>query len=196
MAADGTFDIDRGQFGIQMEHGATVEINGGTVKAGWYAVLGQGNDTDASNLIVNGGELISVTDYCIYIPSNITAIFNDGIVDGGAGAICLNKGSAIINGGEFASRGTGNTGSWSDGTGNVPNAIFACNAKYAPISLTINGGEFDVHGDANTISVPSTGYAKTISLLAGTYNFDASAFVKEGYVCRDNHDGTWTVVRA
>lgn len=58
-ANDGQFAVS-----VQNEHAdATVIINGGHIKAGWYAVAGNGTDiTYNGNITVNGGILESVAD--------------------------------------------------------------------------------------------------------------------------------------
>ena len=56
---------------------ATVIINGGHIKAGWYAVAGNGQDsTFNGNITVNGGILESTADYAIYHPHTGTTTIN------------------------------------------------------------------------------------------------------------------------
>ena len=88
-------------------------MNGGQIKVGWYCIAGNGQDiAKTSTIIINGGKLISVSDYALYLPHNGITIINGGVVDGAAGAISLNRGSLTINGGSFSSDGTGDVGTW------------------------------------------------------------------------------------
>lgn len=49
---------DNGQFGVGVNEGSTINIKGGTIKAGWYAISGNGNDLNDQNVVnVSGGTL-------------------------------------------------------------------------------------------------------------------------------------------
>ena len=105
--------VNKGLFGIGIWEGATIVMNGGQIKVGWYCIAGNGQDiAKTSTIIINGGKLISVSDYALYLPHNGITIINGGVVDGAAGAISLNRGSLTINGGSFSSDGTGDVGTW------------------------------------------------------------------------------------
>ena len=107
---------NEGQFAVGLSDvtattDASVVINGGHIKAGWYAVAGNGNAIKANhNITINGGLLESVADYAIYAPQKGTTTVNDGIVYGTAGGVQLNRGDLIINGGVVTSKGVGDTG--------------------------------------------------------------------------------------
>ena len=194
--AKGEFDSNNGQFGVAIWEGATTTINGGTIKAGWYTIVGNGNDIYAtSNIIINGGKLISVCDYALYLPHNGVTKINDGIIDGAAGAISINRGSLIINGGSFSSDGTGETGDWGDGTGaNETNALINSNAGYGDVTITVNGGNYNVA--KLSVFAVGTKNNSNIAISSGTYNKYIDRWVVSGYSCVDNGDGTWTVKKA
>ena len=132
---------NQGQFGIGVYNNATVNIKGGTIKAGWYTVAGNGSDKGSNTTInVYGGELISVDDYAIYNPQNGTVNIYGGVVDGAAGGIQMNRGTLNVTGGTVASQGTGDTGNWGDGTGGTTNAAIHLNAKYGDVTAVIDSG--------------------------------------------------------
>ena len=192
-----TFDANNGQFGIGVQDGGNIIMNGGTIKAGWYAIAGSGSasNTGSSSIIINGGKLISVCDYAIYLPHAGTTEINGGVVDGAAGAICINRGSLVINGGTLSSNGTGDLGDWGDGTGAVGNkALIIVNAKYGDSSVVVNGGTYRAEKEIPIFDINSANKA-SITISAGTYNQNIGKWVTSAYDCVDNNDGTWTVVK-
>lgn len=114
---------DNGQFGIGAYDNSTVTINGGTVESGWYAIAGNGSGVQTTAITINGGTLVSTSDYAIYHPQFGTLTINDGaVVYGAAGAIAMKRGNLVVNGGTLTSKGIGDTGNWGDGTGNLGKA--------------------------------------------------------------------------
>lgn len=154
---DGTIDtamedpVNEGQFGVTvMGTGASVEINGGTIRAGWYAVSGNGSPgCGGTTITINSGELISTGDYAIYHPQVGTLRINGGTISGAAGAVSMNGGSLEVNNGTLQYTGDGNTGDWGDGTGGDGNAVFSFGAEYNPVNVVLNNGRF--------IAVPDDG---------------------------------------
>lgn len=154
---DGTIDtamedpVNEGQFGVTvMGTGASVEINGGTIRAGWYAVSGNGSQgCGGTTITINSGELISTGDYAIYHPQVGTLRINGGTISGAAGAVSMNGGSLEVNNGTLQYTGDGNTGDWGDGTGGDGNAVFSFGAEYNPVNVVLNNGRF--------IAVPDDG---------------------------------------
>ena len=187
--------VDKGLFGIGIWEGATAIINGGQIKVGWYCIAGNGNDfAKTSTIIINGGKLISVSDYALYLPHNGITTINGGVIDGAAGAISLNRGSLTINGGSFSSDGTGDVGTWGDGTGaNTNNALINSEAKYGDVAITVNGGNYNVQ--KLSVFAVGTNHNSSISITSGTYNKYIDKWVVTGYSCVDNGDGTWSVVK-
>lgn len=179
-----------GQFGISVQDGGEAVINGGTVKAGWYAVAGNGNvDGKADTKItINGGELISTTDYAIYHPQYGTLTINGGIVRGAAGAASFNRGTLIVRGGEITSEGTGDTGSWGDGTGNQKKAAINLNAAYGDVSMEIYGGVFTATGDETAMIISDAKHKVTGAIVGGTFSKvspEMEKYLKAGYEFKD-----------
>ena len=138
---------NNGHFGVGLQGNATVNIKGGTIKSGWYAVAGNGQDVSTTgNINISGGTLISTADYAIYHPQSGTTTITGGVVDGAAGGVVMQRGTLLVTGGSIASKGTGDTGSWGDGTGGLSNAAIYLNAGYGDVTATIDSGATLVAG--------------------------------------------------
>lgn len=198
-AASFTADnTNEGQFAVSVQNenaDATVIINGGCIKAGWYAIAGNGQDTKYNgNITVNGGILESTADYAIYHPHSGTTTINGGVVFGAAGGVSLNRGKLIVNNGIITSKGTGTTGDWGDGTGNQNAAAINVNAQYGLASVEIKGGKITAEKDAILLTNGKDG---TISVSGGTFSSEVPAeYCAEGYTPVKNADGTYGVVEA
>lgn len=195
-AASFTTDNDNdGQFAVSVQNenaDATVIINGGCIKAGWYAIAGNGQNIEYNgNITVNGGILESTADYAIYHPHSGTTTINGGVVFGAAGGVSLNRGKLIVNNGIITSKGTGTTGDWGDGTGNQNAAAINVNAQYGSTSVEIKGGKITAEKDAILLTNGKDG---TIKVSGGTFN---SAVMPEycaaGYIPVANDGGTYGV---
>ena len=184
-----------GQFAVSVQNenaDATVIINGGHIKAGWYAVAGNGTDiTYNGNITVNGGILESVADYAIYHPHTGTTTVNGGVIYGAAGGISLNRGKLIVNDGTITSKGTGTTGNWGDGTGNQQAAAINVNAKYETTAVEIKGGKITAEKDAILLTNGRNG---TVAVSGGSFSSEIKPeYCAEGFVPAANADGTYGV---
>ena len=187
-----TNNTNQGQFAVsvQNEHDdATVIINGGHIKAGWYAVAGNGQDVKFNgDITVNGGILESTADYAIYHPHTGTTTINGGTVYGAAGGVSLNRGKLVVNGGKITSKGTGTTGDWGDGTGNQEAAAINVNAQYEATSVEIKGGTITAEQDAILLTNGKDG---TIAVSGGTFSSAVKPeYCAPGFVPKTNSDGT------
>ena len=191
-ANDGQFAVS-----VQNEHAdATVIINGGHIKAGWYAVAGNGTDVNYNgNITVNGGILESVADYAIYHPHAGTTTVNGGVIFGAAGGISINRGKLIVNDGTVTSKGTGTTGNWGDGTGNQQAAAINVNAAYEATAVEIKGGKITAEKDAILLT---NGRDGTVAVSGGTFSSEVKPeYCAEGFVpARNTEDGTYGVKAA
>ena len=159
---------NKGQFAIGVHRNGKVTINGGRVEAGWFAVSSNGQESN-TEIVVNGGELISTTDYAIYGAAGSSKItINDGVIYGVAGGVALNKGDLIVNGGTITSKGTGNTGNWGDGTGNMAAAAVNVQAKYGEATATIKGGT--LIAEENALFIKTEQKEGDISVEGGTFS--------------------------
>lgn len=185
---------NKGQFGVVMWDGAKVTINGGQIKAGWYTIANNGTDASAMSIIVNGGELISTTDYAIYQPAkNSSMSITNGIVYGAAGAIAANGGTVNVTGGTITSKGQGSTGNWGDGTGGLQNAAIIANAGYNDVAVTISGGTITAEGNAITLA-NGTIHNGTIAVSGGTFSSAIpDEYCADGFVPTKNESGTYGV---
>lgn len=185
-----------GQFGVGVQNetaNASVTIEGGKIKAGWYAVSGNGQMINHDgNITVNGGILESTADYAIYHPQAGTTTINGGVIYGHAGGIQINRGTLVVNNGTVTSKGIGSTGSWGDGTGGTNNAAIHANAKYGDVSVSIKDGKVTAEGNAVTIE-QGTAHTATIAISGGTFSSDVSTYCEKNYYTEQNTDNTYTV---
>lgn len=186
---------DNGQFGIGAYDNSTVTINGGTVESGWYAIAGNGSGVQTTAITINGGTLVSTSDYAIYHPQFGTLTINDGaVVYGAAGAIAMKRGNLVVNGGTLTSKGIGDTGNWGDGTGNLGKAALNFCAPYGDVAATIKGGTITAEGDAVLIDAkPTAGKTVTLAIEGGIYSSDVSKYCSPGFTATPNADGTYGI---
>lgn len=193
-----TDNANVGHFAVSVQNdngNATVTINGGHIKAGWYAIAGNGqNSSFEGNIIVNGGILESVADYAIYHPHAGTTTINGGVVFGAAGGVSINRGKLVVNGGTITSKGTGTTGNWGDGTGNQAAAAINVNAKYETTTVEIKGGTITAEKDAILLT---NGRDGSIAISGGTFSSAVpEEYCAEGFIPTKNADGTYGVKEA
>ncbi len=179
---------DEGQFAIGFPdtyiEEATVIIDGGHVKAGWYAVSGNGNNDEKGadqNIIVNGGILESTSDYAIYHPHKGTTTINDGVVYGASGGVAINRGNLVVNGGTITSKGVGSTGTWGDGTRGLANAAVNINALYGATDVKLNEGKFIAEGNAISL-IKNSEYPSSLTITGGTYSSNISEYLSDDLV--------------
>ena len=186
---------DNGQFGIGAYDNSKVTINGGTVESGWYAIAGNGSGVQTTAITINGGTLVSTSDYAIYHPQFGTLTINDGaVVYGAAGAIAMKRGNLVVNGGTLTSKGIGDTGNWGDGTGNLGKAALNFCAPYGDVAATIKGGTITAEGDAVLIDAkPTAGKTVTLAIEGGTFSSDVSKYCSPGFTATPNADGTYGI---
>lgn len=186
---------DNGQFGIGAWGSSKVTINGGTIESGWYAIAGNGSEKKSTIITINGGTLVSTADYAIYHPQPGTLTINDGaVVYGAAGAIAMKNGNLVVNGGIITSKGTGDTGTWGDGTGKLGKAALNFCAPYGDVTATIKGGTITAEGDAVLIDAkPTAGKEVSLAISGGTYSSDVSKYCAAGFTATPNTDGTYGI---
>ena len=188
---------DNGQFGIGAYDNSKVTINGGTIESGWYAIAGNGSGVQTTAITINGGTLVSTSDYAIYHPQFGTLTINDGaVVYGAAGAIAMKRGNLVVNGGTLTSKGVGDTGTWGDGTGNLKSAALNFCAPYGNVKAIIKGGTITAEGDAVLIDAqPTEGKTVTLAIEGGTYSSDVSKYCAAGFTATPNADGTYGITK-
>ena len=186
---------DNGQFGIVVNNGSTVTINGGTIEVGWSAITGEGGAAEPTTVTVNGGTLISTSDFAIYHPQSGTLTINKGAtIYGAGGAIAMRGGKLEVNGGLLTSKGKGDTGTWGNGTGNMNNAALSFCKPYRDVTATITGGTITAEGDAVLIDAkPTAGKEVSLAISGGTYSSDVSKYCAVGFTATPNANGTYGI---
>ena len=165
--------VNNGQFGVALNDGADFTMTGGKIEAGWYAIAGHGdNSTQNSVIEIQGGELISTSDYAIYLPQSGTTDITGGTVNGAAGAVSIRRGTLNISGDAvLLSNGEGYTGDWGDGTGNQPNCGIMVDPAYGACTVNVSGGTISTVQDAMKFKQDAK-YASesTVQVSAGTFS--------------------------
>ncbi len=191
--------VNNGQFGVMVSKTGTATINGGHIRAGWYAIAGNGKDKTepGTTIAVNGGILESTADYAIYHPQAGTLSIAGGTVAGAAGGLSIHRGTATITGGTVTSKGTGDTGDWPDGTSGQGNAAITVGAAYGDVALDISGEATVTAPDGTpAISVPDSANAQDIAISGGTFSEKPdNAWFADGYIPVKNEDGTFGVAQ-
>ncbi len=166
-------NANKGQFGLTVMNGAadaSVVVNGGKIVAGWYCIAGNGTNTaHDGTIVVNGGELVSTADYAIYSPQAGGVTIAGGSVTGAAGAVHIQRGELTVSGGKLVSLGTGNTGSWGDGTSGSGNATVNYAGSYGNVTSEVIGGTFVAEGDAEILHAGNK-FPADVAVSGGTFN--------------------------
>ncbi len=167
----------KGQFGVGVFYGGTFTMEGGKIESGWYAVMGNGQDTGGNTTIkIEGGELISTADYAIYLPHSGTTHISGGTITGQTGAVATKyvRGHKLyVTGGTFTGSGVGSTGNWSDGTGGMSNAAFILKGD---AEVTISGDQTTVNGGSGGDCAAVSAHETTkVTINGGTFNVGADA---------------------
>ena len=127
-------------------HKASLTVKNGTLIGMYYAIAGQGTvvEEDSTDILIEGGTLISNDGAAIYHPQNGTLTVNGGELTGKDTAIEIRAGKLTITGGEFTALTTPTnvTGNGS-GTTTAGSAIgIAQHTTMLPLSVDISGGTF------------------------------------------------------
>ena len=165
--------VKNGQFGVALYDGADFTMTGGKIEAGWYAIAGHGNNSTQNSVIeIKGGELISTSDYAIYLPQSGTTDITGGTVNGAAGAVSIRRGTLNISGDAvLLSNGEGYTGDWGDGTGNQPNCGIMVDPAYGACEVNITGGTFNTAQNVIVFNQNAAHASEsTVNVSAGTFS--------------------------
>lgn len=183
------------QTAIGAYYNSKVIINGGTIESGWYAINGSIDEDQNTTITINGGTLVSTSDYAISHPQLGTLTINSGaVVYGAGGAIDMKRGNLVVYGGIMTSKGKGNTDKWGEGTGDPDKAALNFCKPYGNVTATIKGGTITAAGDAVLIDAqPTEGKTVTLAIEGGKYSSDVSKYCSPGYTATPNADGTYSV---
>ena len=165
--------VNNGQFGVALNDGADFTMTGGKIEAGWYAIAGHGNNSTQNSVIeIQGGELISTSDYAIYLPQSGTTDITGGTVNGAAGAVSIRRGTLNISGDAvLLSNGEGYTGDWGDGTGKQPNCGIMVDPAYGACTVNISGGTVSTAQDAIIFNQKAAHASESaVQVSAGTFS--------------------------
>ena len=180
---------NKGQFGI------TCYRN--TFTAGWFVLAGNGNaENNGSVMTINGGTLISKTDYAVYHPCKGKLVINGGYIEGPTGAVAVNNGDVEITGGTLSTLGLNdNTSDTGDGTAGMVAAALNLHARYGEVNCTISGGIFKSTGQSVMINTGST-YPVNLTITGGKFSSKPNVeWIADGYyvTAEPDEDGFYEV---
>ena len=176
-----------------------VTIQNGTLLAG------KTNDVTNSYVLgiagVDGATVKNVTTnggINVYTESKDVVIDSCDVTGTKYYTVCAQCGSDVTIKGTTYTKNTDNTVAnksmfWIDKAGKDSDVATPANPTgvYAASSITIESGNFTVDFSNGGAFYLSSGLAPVVK--GGTFNFDPTAYVADGYEAVDNGDGTWTV---
>ena len=156
-------------------HKASLTVKNGTLIGMYYAIAGQGTvvEEDSTDILIEGGTLISNEGAAIYHPQNGTLTVNGGELTGKDTAIEIRAGKLTITGGKFTAS-TTTEGSVPNGNGTTTSGAAIGIAQHTtniPVNVTISGGEFNgcasvYQSDPNNMDASDV----TIIITGGSFN--------------------------
>ena len=154
-------------------------INGGEIVAGDYAIATNGT-YDYSTITIKGGKLTGELGGIYHSAEGVLAI-SGGEISGNVG-LKIMAGTVTISGGKIS------------GTEAAVSVYYqGANTGYGDINVAITGGEF---AGAITSTAADGLEAKTGFITGGTFSNEVdSGYLADGYVCKDNGDGTCGVAK-
>ncbi len=186
--------VNNGNYAIAAQKNSTFTMNGGKITAGWDCVAGNGGNTDTT-ININGGKLYSTVDFAIYAPAkgNSSVNVTGGTVAGAGGGIAVRSGKLNVIGGEILCDGTGNTGNYEDGTGNMDISAISVVSNYGDVDANISGGKITAENNAKILNVVAPQNKADMTVTGGTFNKDVNKYVKAGLETKINADGSIVV---
>ena len=141
---------------------ARLTINGGTFKAHYYAIAGNGQCKDENSTIVtiDGGSFATLDGSTFYHPQNGVLVIKDGTFNGNDTAIEIRAGKLEIYGGSFSSEKEPSAfNSNGNGTTSQGSAIAVAqhNTKL-PIDVEISGGTFSGYHALSVVNPQNNEY--------------------------------------
>lgn len=165
---------------------ATLTVNGGTLKAPFYGISGNGMRHN-TNLTINDGTIEGTKGTGIYQPQDGTVTINGGTITGLTG-IEIRSGQLDVNGGTFISTADKYEEAENGGGTTVTGAAIAVSQHTTDkkITVTVDGGTFEgpkSFVETDVQKAPVTGSSATIN--NGTFDGEVSSddftnFVKGG----------------
>ena len=147
-------------------------------------------------MTINGGTLISKTDYAVYHPCKGKLVINGGYIEGPTGAVAVNNGDVEITGGTLSTLGLNdNTSDTGDGTAGMVAAALNLHARYGEVNCTISGGIFKSTGQSVMINTGST-YPVNLTITGGKFSSKPNVeWIADGYyvTAEPDEDGFYEV---
>ena len=173
--------------------GTTFTMTGGSIKAGYMALMGHGSKASAGTYNISGGTITSMSDFAAYFPTKgDCAVTISGGTFSGLGGVSARAGTVTITGGTFTATGNGAAPGSAPGTTGLGFMALAVTPNYGNVTVSVSGGTFTSATDVAAVMATTSTYTGTISLTGGTYSTDVSDYCATGYEATED-SGVWTV---
>ena len=169
--------------------GTAFTMTGGSIKAGYMALMGHGSKASGGAYNISGGTITSMSDFAAYFPTkNGCEVTISGGTFSGLGGVGVRAGTISVTGGIFTATGTGITPGAKAGTTGLYFSALSVWPNYGAVAVTVSGGTFTSTTGVGAVISTSSTYTGTISLTGGTYSTDVSDYCASGYQCSASGD--------
>ena len=176
--------------------GTTFTMTGGSITAGYMALMGHGSKASGGTYTISDGTLTSMSDFAAYFPTKgDCAVTISGGTFSGLGGVSARAGAVTITGGTFTATGNGAAPGSAPGTTGLGFMALAVTPNYGNVTVSVSGGTFTSATDVAAVMATTSTYTGTISLTGGTYSTDVSDYCATGYEATED-SGVWTVALA
>ena len=173
--------------------GTTFTMTGGSITAGYMALMGHGKKASGGTYTISGGTLTSMSDFVAYFQTKgDCAVTISGGSFSGLGGVSARAGTVTITGGTFTATGNGAAPGSAPGTTGLGFMALAVTPNYGNVTVSVSGGTFTSASNVAAVMATTSTYTGTISLTGGTYSTDPSDYVATGYIATES-DGVYTV---
>ena len=173
--------------------GTSFTMTGGSITAGYMALMGHGSKASAGTYNISGGTITSMSDFAAYFPTKgDCAVTISGGTFSGLGGVSARAGTVTITGGVFTASGAGTAPGSSPGTTGLGFMALAVTPNYGNVTVSVSGGTFTSATDVAAVMATTSTYTGTISLTGGTYSTDVSDYCATGYEATEDN-GVWVV---
>jgi hypothetical protein len=191
--------ISSAGYGIALNYYPTVTITGGKIEAENFALSGNGNYHDSAiKYIISGGELISTTNYALYLPNLTNTEISGTAKISGWGAVDLQRGNLSISDSAELTADAAEAATipaTGDGTAGLQFAAVNISGRYGDLTLNITGGKFTARNHASIIDNTYNGHTKvesddekerwivnrTVNITGGYFSSDPSSVAIKTY---------------
>jgi len=180
--------------------------NSTIISSGYYGVVGNGTANAAGNWgtdIKIKNSTVEGVYSAIYHPQRSSSLLIDGSVMRGITPVAIKGGAIVINNSQILATSTDDVAALvqppkltSNGYTDTGAGVYVETGLNVPCTVTLTGANVVTsrYCDSVVMFEPNNANYK-INIYGGTYSSNVSAYVADGYECRDNGNGQYTVVK-